>query len=106
MTRAVGNGLIKALADAIGAGEAGTPAKQDAGLSTDMANIKTPGKGSGLMFDPDAGKLYIPCGNGVAVNKDAGMLEVPIGDDLRRTGSGPDVARADETSAPADRFKE
>jgi hypothetical protein len=83
MTRAVGNGLIKTLADAIGRGEAGKPAKQAAGLSTDMTNIKTPDKGSGLMFDPDTGKLYIPCGNGVTVNENTGMLEVPIGERLR-----------------------
>lgn len=40
MTRAVGNGLIKTLADAIGTGAVGKLAKQVAGLSTDMANIK------------------------------------------------------------------
>lgn len=43
MTRAVGNGLIKTLADTIGRGTVGKPAKQVVGLSTDMANIKTPG---------------------------------------------------------------
>lgn len=99
MTRAVGNGLIKTLADAIGTGAVGKLAKQVAGLSTDMANIKTPDKGSGLMFNPDTGKLYIPCGNGVAVNKNTGMLEVPIGEHLRYTGSGLDVPHADETTA-------
>ena len=99
MTRAVGNGLIKTLADAIGTGAVGKLAKQVAGLSTDMANIKTPDKGSGLMFNPDTGKLYIPCGNGVTVNKNTGMLEVPIGDNLRYTGSGLDVPDADETTA-------
>lgn len=99
MTRAVGNGLIKTLADAIGTGAVGKLAKQVAGLSTDMANIKTPDKGSGLMFNPDTGKLYIPCGNGVAVNKNTGMLEVPIGDNLRYTGSGLDVPVAGETTA-------
>lgn len=40
MTRAVGNGLIKILSDAIGTGPMGKLAKQVAGLSTDMANIK------------------------------------------------------------------
>lgn len=99
MTRAVGNGLIKTLADAIGTGAVGKLAKQVAGLSTDMANIKTPDKGSGLMFNPDTGKLYIPCGNGVTVNKNTGMLEVPIGDNLRYMGSGLDVPDADETTA-------
>lgn len=99
MTRAVGNGLIKTLADAIGTGAVGKPAKQVAGLSTDMANIKTPDKGSGLMFNPDTAKLYIPCGNGVAVNKNTGMLEVAIGDNLRYTGSGLDVPVADQTTA-------
>ena len=99
MTRAVGNGLIETLADAIGTGAVGKLAKQAAGLSTDMANIKTPDKGSGLMFNPDTGKLYIPCGNGVAVNKNTGMLEVPIGDNLRCTGNGLDVPNADETTA-------
>lgn len=99
MTRAVGNGMIKTLADAIGTGAVGKLAKQVAGLSTDVANIKTPDKGSGLMFNPDTGKLYIPCGNGVTVNKNTGMLEVPIGDNLRYTGSGLDVPDADETTA-------
>lgn len=99
MTRAVGNGLIKTLADTIGTGAVGKLAKQAAGLSTDMANIKTPDKGSGLMFNPDTGKLYIPCGNGVTVNKNTGMLEVPIGEHLRYTGSGLDVPNADETTA-------
>ena len=99
MTRAVGNGMIQTLAKAIGTGAAGKPVKQAAGLSTDMANIKTPDKGSGLMFNPDTGKLYIPCGNGVTVNKNTGMLEVPIGDNLRYTGSGLDVPDADETTA-------
>lgn len=99
MTRAVGNGLIKTLADTIGTGAVGKLAKQVAGLSTDMANIKTPDKGSGLMFNPETGKLYIPCGNGVTVNKNTGMLEVPIGEHLRYTGSGLDVPDADETTA-------
>lgn len=99
MTRAVGNGLIKTLTDTIGTGAVGKLAKQVAGLSTDVANIKTPDKGSGLMFNPDAGKLYIPCGNGVTVNKNTGMLEVPIGNNLRYTGSGLDVPDADETTA-------
>lgn len=99
MTRAVGNGLIKTLADAIGTGAVGKLAKQVAGLSTDMANIKTPDKGSGLMFNPETGKLYIPCGNGVTVNNNTGMLEVPIGEHLRYTGSGLDVPGADETTA-------
>lgn len=99
MTRAVGNGLIKTLADTIGTGAVGKLAKQVAGLSTDVANIKTPDKGSGLMFNPDTGKLYIPCGNGVTVNKNTGMLEVPIGDNLRYTGSALDVPDADETTA-------
>nr|DAJ00446.1 MAG TPA: hypothetical protein [Caudoviricetes sp.] len=99
MTRAVGNGMIQTLANAIGTGAVGKLAKQVAGLSTDMANIKTPDKGSGLMFNPDTGKLYIPCGNGVTVNKNTGMLEVPIGDNLRYTGSGLDVPDAAETTA-------
>lgn len=99
MTRAVGNGMIQTLANAIGTGAVGKLAKQVAGLSTDMANIKTPDKGSGLMFNPDTGKLYIPCGNGVTVNQSTGMLEVPIGDNLRYTGSGLDVPDADETTA-------
>lgn len=99
MTRAVGNGMIHTLANAIGTGAVGKLAKQVAGLSTDMANIKTPEKGSGLMFNPETGKLYIPCGNGVTVNKNTGMLEVPIGDNLRYTGSGLDVPDADETTA-------
>lgn len=99
MTRAVGNGLIKTLADTIGTGAVGKLAKQVAGLSTDVANIKTPDKGSGLMFNPDTGKLYIPCGNGVTVNKNTGMLEVPIGDNLLYTASGLDVPDADETTA-------
>lgn len=99
MTRAVGNGMIQTLANAIGTGAVGKLAKQVAGLSTDMANIKTPDKGSGLMFNPDTGKLYIPCGNGVTVNKNTGMLEVPIGEHLRYTGSGLDVPDADETTA-------
>lgn len=99
MTRAVGNGLIKTLADTIGTGAVGRLAKQVAGLSTDVANIKTPDIGSGLMFNPDTGKLYIPCGNGVTVNKNTGMLEVPIGEHLRYTGSGLDVPDADETTA-------
>lgn len=99
MTRAVGNGMIQTLANAIGTGAVGKLAKQVAGLSADVANIKSPEKGSGLMFNPDTGKLYIPCGNGVAVNKNTGMLEVPIGDNLRYTGSGLDVADADETTA-------
>lgn len=99
MTRAVGNGMIQTLANAIGTGAVGKLAKQVAGLSTDMANIKSPEKGSGLMFNPNTGKLYIPCGNGVTVNKNTGMLEVPIGDNLRYTGSGLDVPDADETTA-------
>lgn len=99
MTRAVGNGLIKTLADTIGTGAVGKLAKQAAGLSTDVANINTPDKGSGLMFNPETGKLYIPCGNGVTVNKNTGMLEVPIGEHLRYTGSGLDVPDADETTA-------
>lgn len=99
MTRAVGNGMIKTLANAIGTGAVGKPAKQVAGLSTDMDNINTPDKGSGLMFNPDTGKLYIPCGNGVTVNKNTGMLEVPIGEHLRYTGSGLAVPNADETTA-------
>lgn len=99
MTRAVGNGMIQTLANAIGTGAVGKLAKQVAGLSTDAANIKTPDKGSGLMFNPDTGKLYIPCGNGVTVNKNTGMLEVPIGEHLRYTGSGLDVPDADETTA-------
>lgn len=99
MTRAVGNGMIKTLANAIGTGAVGKLAKQVAGLSTDIANIKTPDKGSGLMFNPDTGKLYIPCGNGVTVNKNTGMLEVPIGEHLRYTGNGLDVPNADETTA-------
>ena len=99
MTRAVGNGMIQTLANAIGTGAVGKLAKQVAGLSTDMANIKAPDTGSGLMFDPDTGKLYIPCGNGVAVNKNTGMLEVPIGERLRYTDSGLDVPDADETTA-------
>lgn len=80
--------MIQTLANAIGTGAVGKP-----------ENIKTPDKGSGLMFNPDTGKLYIPCGNGVAVNKNTGMLEVPIGDNLRYTGSGLDVPDADETTA-------
>lgn len=99
MTRAVGNGMIQTLANAIGTGAVGKLAKQVAGLSTDMANIKSPDKGSGLMFNPDTGKLYIPCGNGVTVNKKTGMLEVPIGGHLRYTASGLDVPDADETTA-------
>lgn len=99
MTRAVGNGMIQTLANAIGTGAVGKLAKQVAGLSTDMANIKTPEKGSGLVFNPDTGKLYIPCGNGVTVNKNTGMLEVTIGEHLRYTGSGLDVPDADETTA-------
>ena len=99
MTRAVGNGMIQTLANAIGTGAVGKLAKQVAGLSTDMANIKAPDKGSGLMFNPETGKLYIPCGNGVTVNKNTGMLEVPIGEHLRYTGSGLDVPNADETTA-------
>lgn len=99
MTRAVGNGMIQMLANAIGTGAVGKLVKQVAGLSTDVANIKTPDKGSGLMFNPDTEKLYIPCGNGVAVNKNTGMLEVPIGERLRYTGSGLDVPDADETTA-------
>lgn len=99
MTRAVGNGMIQTLANAIGMGAVGKLAKQVAGLSTDMANIKTPDKGSGLMFNPETGKLYIPCGNGVTVNNNTGMLEVPIGDNLSYTGSGLDVPNADETTA-------
>ena len=99
MTRAVGNGMIKTLADAIGTGAVGKLAKQVAGLSTDVANIKSPEKGSGLMFNPETGKLYIPCGNGVTVDKSTGMLEVPIGDNLRYTSSGLDVPDADETTA-------
>lgn len=91
--------MIQTLANAIGTGAVGKLAKQVAGLSTDMANIKTPDKGSGLMFNPETGKLYIPCGNGVAVNKNTGMLEVPIGEHLRYTGSGLDVPDADETTA-------
>lgn len=91
--------MIQTLANAIGTGAVGKLAKQGAGLSTDMANIKTPDKGSGLMFNPDTGKLYIPCGNGVTVNKNTGMLEVPIGDNLRYTGSVLDVPDADETTA-------
>lgn len=99
MTRAVGNGLIKTLADTIGTGAVGKLAKQVAQLSRDVANIKTPDKGSGLMFNPETEKLYIPCGNGVTVNKVTGMLEVPIGEHLRYTGSGLDVPDADETTA-------
>lgn len=99
MTRAVGNGMIQTLANAIGTGAVGKLAKQVAGLSADVANIKSPEKGSGLMFNPDTGKLYIPCGNGVTVNKNTGMLEVPIGEHLRYTGSGLDVPDADETTA-------
>lgn len=91
--------MIQTLANAIGTGVVGKLAKQVAGLSTDMANIKSPEKGSGLMFNPDTGKLYIPCGNGVTVNKNTGMLEVPIGDNLRYTASGLDVPDADETTA-------
>lgn len=99
MTRAVGNGMIQTLANAIGTGAVGKLAKQVAGLSTDMDNIKAPDKGSGIMFNPDTGKLYIPCGNGVTVNKNTGMLEVPIGEHLRYTGNGLDVPNADETTA-------
>lgn len=86
MTRAVGNGMIQTLANAIGTGSIGK-----------LANIKTPDKG--LMFNPETGKLYIPCGNGVTVNDNTGMLEVPIGDNLRYTGGGLDVPHADETTA-------
>lgn len=99
MTRAVGNAMIQTLANAIGTGAVGKLAKQVAGHATDVTNIKSPEKGSGLMFNPDTGKLYIPCGNGVTVNKNTGMLEVPIGDNLRYTGSGLDVPDADETTA-------
>lgn len=99
MTRAVGNGMIQTLANAIGTRAVGNLAKQVAGLSTDMANIKAPDKGSGLMFNPETGKLYIPCGNGVTVNKNTGMLEVPIGEHLRYTSNGLDVPNADETTA-------
>lgn len=99
MTRAVGNGMIQTLANAIGTGAVGKLAKQVAGLSTDVEGLKTPDKGSGLMFNPDTGKLYIPCGNGITVNKNTGMLEVPIGEHLRYTGSGLDVPDADETTA-------
>lgn len=99
MTRAVGNGMIQTLANAIGTGAVGKLAKQVAGLSKDVEGLKTPDKGSGLMFNPDTGKLYIPCGNGITVNKDTGMLEVPIGERLRYTGSGLDVPDADETTA-------
>lgn len=91
--------MIKTLANAIGTGAVDKLAKQVAGLSTDMASIETPDKGSGLMFDPDTGKLYIPCGNGVTVNNKTGMLEVPIGDNLRYTSGGLDVPDADETTA-------
>lgn len=91
--------MIQTLANAIGTGAVGKLAKQVAGLSADMANIKTPDKGSGLMFNPDTGKLYIPCGNGITVNKNTGMLEVPIGEHLRYTDSGLDVPDADETTA-------
>lgn len=91
--------MIQTLANAIGTGAVGKLAKQVAGLSKDMADIKTPDKGSGLMFNPETGKLYIPCGNGVAVNKNTGMLEVPIGEHLRYTSSGLDVPDADETTA-------
>lgn len=91
--------MIQTLANAIGTGAVGKLAKQVAGLSTDMANIKAPEKGSGLMFNPDTGKLYIPCGNGVTVNKNTGMLEVPIGEHLRYTSNGLDVPNADETTA-------
>lgn len=91
--------MIQTLANAIGTGAVGKLAKQVAGLSTDMANIKTPDKGSGLMFNPDTGKLYIPCGNGVTVNKNTWMLEVPIGEHLRYTDSGLDIPDADETTA-------
>lgn len=91
--------MIKTLANAIGTGAVGKLAKQVAGLSTDMANIRTPDKGSGLMFNPDTGKLYIPYGNGVTVNNNTGMLEVPIGEHLRYTGSGLDVPDANETTA-------
>lgn len=41
MTRAVGNGMVQALANAIGTGAVGKLAKQVAGLLTDVANIKT-----------------------------------------------------------------
>ena len=44
--------MIQTLANAIGTGAVSKLAKQVAGLSTDMANIKTPDKGSGLMFNP------------------------------------------------------
>lgn len=99
MTRAVGNGMIQTLANAIGTGAVRKLAKQVAEFSTEMANIKAPDKGSGLMFNPETGKLYIPCGNGVTVNRNTGVLEVPIGDNLRYTGSALDVPEADETTA-------
>lgn len=99
MSRAVGNGMIKTLAYAIGTDGVDKLETQVAGLSTDVEGLKTPEKGSGLMFNPAKGKLYIPCGNGIAVNPNTGMLEVPVGDHLRYTGGGIDVPDADETTA-------
>lgn len=64
-----------------------------------ISDLQAPEKTSGLMFNPETGKLYIPCGNGITVNKATGMLEVPIGEHLRYTGSGLDVPDADETTA-------
>lgn len=128
MSRAVGNGALDTLSKAIGSERINENAADIQGImgvtygdadavhlvekSGDdynspalieihhqISDLQAPEKTSGLMFNPEAGKLYIPCGNGITVNKATGMLEVPIGEHLRYTGRGLDVPDADETTA-------
>ena len=129
MSRAVGNEALDTLAKAIGSSKIAENAADIQGImnvtygnepdaahlveksgsdydspalieiNQQISDLQTPEKTSGLMFNPETGKLYIPCGNGITVNKATGMLEVPIGEHLRYTGSGLDVPNADETTA-------
>lgn len=129
MSKAVGNGALETLAKAIGSdkisenvadiqgimgvtyGDGGDAVHlvEKSGSDYDspalieihhqVSDLQTPEKTAGLMYNPETGKLYIPCGNGITVNRATGMLEVPIGGHLRYTDSGIDVPDADETTA-------
>lgn len=129
MSRAVGNGALDTISKAIGSGKINENTADIQGImdvtygngadaahlveksGTDYASpalieihhqisdLQAPEKTSGLMFNPETGKLYIPCGNGITVNKATGMLEALIGEHLQYTGSGLDVPDADEATA-------
>lgn len=129
MSRAVGNGALDTLSKAISSGKINENAADIQGIMgvtygddadavhlveksgdnynspalieihRQITDLQASEKTSGLMFNPETGKLHIPCGNGVTVNKATGMLEVPIGEHLRYTDSGLDVPDAGETTA-------